>query len=229
MYKTQIIDACEKANVKLSVGYRLHSEPHTQEIQRIVKEKEFGKINFITTEAGYPSYGNPDPGQWRLNKALSGGGALMNMGVYAIQGALYGTGENPISVTAQEFSTNPNYFKDTDETITAQFEFPSGAVGSIYTSHNARADRLYASCDKGWFELDIAYTYGPLHGRTSKGNEIVFPHKRQQALQMDDFALHISKGLPNKVPGSMGLRDIKIVEAIYESIEQGGKKIALDL
>ena len=46
---------------------------------------------------------------------------------------------------------------------------------------------------------------------------------------MDDFALHISKGLPNKVPGSMGLRDIKIVEAIYESIEQGGKKIALDL
>lgn len=224
-----IINACAKANVRLSVGYRLHSEPHTQEIQRIVKEKEFGKVNFVTAEAGYPSYGNPDPDQWRLNKALSGGGALMNMGVYAIQGAIYGAGENPISVTAQEFSTKPDYFKDTDETITAQFEFPSGAVGSIYTSHNARADRLYASCDKGWYELDIAYTYGPLHGRTSKGNEITFPHKRQQALQMDDFALHITQGLPNKVPGSMGLRDLKIVEAIYKSIEQGGKKIALQL
>mgnify|MGYP000067766022 CR=1 FL=1 len=224
-----IIDACAKADVKLSVGYRLHSEPHTQEIQRIVKEKEFGKINFVTAEAGYPSYGNPDPNQWRLKKALSGGGALMNMGVYAIQGAIYGAGELPISVTAQEFSTKPDYFNDTDETITAQFEFPSGAVGSIFTSHNAKADRLYASCDKGWYELDTAYTYGPLHGRTSSGSEITFPHKRQQALQMDDFALHITQGTPNKVPGSMGLRDLKIVEAIYQSIAQGGKKITMNL
>lgn len=224
-----IIDACDKANVKLSVGYRLHSEPHTQEIQRIVREKELGNINFVTAEAGYPSNGNPDPDQWRLDKALSGGGALMNMGVYAIQGAIYAAGENPISVTAQEFSTKPEYFKDTDETISAQFEFPSGTVGTIFTSHNAKADRLYASCDKGWFELDVAYTYGPLHGRTSLGKEISYPHQRQQALQMDDFALHITRGNPNKVPGSMGLRDLKIVEAIYESIRLDGKKIQLQL
>jgi len=222
-----IIDACKKANVKLSVGYRLHSEPHTQEIQRIVREKEFGAINFVTAEAGYPSNGNP--GQWRLNKALSGGGALMNMGVYAIQGAIYAAGENPISVSAQEFSTNPEYYKDTDETISAQFEFPSGTVGNIVTSHNAKLDRLYAACDKGWFELDIAYTYGPLHGRTSTGKEISYPYQRQQALQMDDFALHITQGAINRVPGEMGLRDLKIVEAIYESIRLGGEKITLDV
>lgn len=224
-----IIDACAKANVKLSVGYRLHSEPHTQEIQRIVREKEFGNINFVTAEAGYPSYGNPNPNQWRLDKSLSGGGALMNMGVYAIQGAIYAAGENPIAVTAQEFSTKPDYFKDTDETISAQFEFPGGTVGNIVTSHNAKLDRLYASCEQGWFELDVAYSYGPLHGTTSSGKEISFPHKSQQALQMDDFALHISRGSPNKVPGSMGLRDLKIIEAIYESIELGGKKINLTL
>lgn len=222
-----IIDACKTANVKLSVGYRLHSEPHTQEIQRIVREKEYGNINFITAEAGYPSNGNPN--QWRLNKALSGGGALMNMGVYAIQGAIYAAGENPISVSAQEFSTNPTYYKDTDETISAQFEFPSGAVGNIVTSHNAKLDRLYAACDNGWFELDIAYTYGPLHGTTSSGREITFPHKRQQALQMDDFAMHITQNTPNKVPGEMGLRDLKIVEAIYTSIALKGQKVRLDL
>ena len=102
-------------------------------------------------------------------------------------------------------------------------------MGSIFTSHNAKADRLYASCDKGWYELDVAFSYGPLHGRTSNGNEISFPHKRQQALQMDDFALHITQGTPNKVPGSMGLRDLKIVEAIYQSIKEGGRKIALDV
>ncbi len=221
-----IIAACETAGVKLGVGYRLHSEPHTQEIKRLVANEVFGKPHFVSAEAAYLSVGNWD--QWRFNKDLSGGGALMNMGVYAIQGALYAVGENPIAVTAQEFSTAPDKFKDTDETITAQLEFPGGAVANIFTSHNARADRLYASCEKGWFELDVAYTYGPLHGRTSNGNEISYPHFIQQALQMDDFALHILEGRPNKVPGEMGLRDMKIVKAIYQSIEQR-KRIQIDL
>ena len=222
-----IIKACEKAGVKLSVGYRLHSEPYTQEVMRFVKEKTFGDIEYITADAAYGSH--TDPGQWRLNKALSGGGALMNMGVYAIQSAIYGTGENPISVTAQEFSTRPAYFKDTDETITAQFEFGSGAIGNIFTSHNTNINRLHASCSKGWFQLDPANNYGPLKGSTSSGQKLDFPHESQQKLQMDDFARHIVQGTTNIVPGEMGLRDMIIVEAIYESIAKGGKKISMDL
>ncbi len=222
-----IIDACEAAKVKLSVGYRLHSEPYTQEVKRFVKEKTFGDIQYVSAEAAY--FSNTHPQQWRLNKALSGGGALMNMGVYAIQSVIYSSGKNPISVAAQEFSTRPEYFKDTDETITAQFEFPGGTIGNIMTSHNTNVNRLYASGTKGWFELNPANNYGPLSGRTSKGEEIKFPHKRQQALQMDDFSKHILFDEPNKVPGAMGLRDMVIVEAIYQSIAERGKKIALQL
>jgi glucose-fructose oxidoreductase len=221
-----IMDACKKNNVKLGIGYRLHSEPHTQEIKRFVKEKTFGKIKYISADAGYHSTTAPE--QWRLNKKLSGGGALMNMGVYAIQSIIYGTGENPISVTAQEYSTRPEYFKDTDETITAQFEFKSDVIGTIMTTHNANVNKLYASCDKGWFELNPANNYGPLSGRTSEGNEISFPHESQQKLQMDDFAKHILLGAPNLVPGEMGKRDMMIVEAIYKSIAEGGKKQILD-
>jgi len=221
-----IIEACNKANVKLSVGYRLHSEPYTQEIKRLVDEKVFGNVQYISAEAAYRSGGNPD--QWRLNKALSGGGALMNMGVYAVQSAIYGTGENPISVTAQEFSTRPDYFKDTDETITAQFEFSSGAFGNIMTSHNTNVNRMYGSCDKGWFELNPASSYGPLAGKTAEG-DLSFPHERQQKLQMDDFAKHILNDTPNVAPGEMGKRDMIIVEAIYKSIEKGNSKIELNL
>lgn len=221
-----IIRACEKAGVKLGIGYRLHSEPYTREVKRFVKEKTFGKVNYVSAEAAYLSRGNP--GQWRLNKALSGGGSLMNMGVYSIQSAIYGTGENPVSVTAQEFSTRPTYFKDTDETITAQFQFPGGASGSIFTSHNANANRLYASCESGWFALEPANNYGPLSGTTSNGT-ISFPHESQQKLQMDDFARHILQGTVNRAPGEMGKRDMIIVEAIYRSIAEGNKSIPLDL
>ena len=97
------------------------------------------------------------------------------------------------------------------------------------TSHNANANKLYATCENGWFELNPANNYGPLKGRTSAGNEISFPHERQQKLQMDDFAQHILEGTPNVAPGMMGKRDMIIVEAIYQSIAEGGKKVKLDL
>ncbi|MGO4921184.1 Gfo/Idh/MocA family protein [Maribacter spongiicola] len=222
-----IINACKENNVKLGVGYRMQSDPYTNEVKKFVKEKTFGDVLFVASDAGYISNGNPD--QWRLNKSLSGGGALMNMGVYAIQTSIYGTGENPISVSAQEFSTRPFYFKDTDETITAQFKFANGAVAHMMTSHNANGNRLKCHCSNGWFELDPAHSYGPISGRTSNGNTIEFPFKRQQALQMDDFAKHVLLGTKNIAPGEMGKRDMIIVEAIYKSIAEGGKEQALSL
>ncbi|WP_289644611.1 Gfo/Idh/MocA family protein [Maribacter aestuarii] len=222
-----IIDACEKAKVKLSVGYRMQSDPYTNEVKKHIREKTFGEPLFVSSDAGYISRGNPN--QWRLNQDLSGGGALVNMGVYSIQTSIYGTGSNPISVSAQEFSTRPEYFKDTDETITAQFEFPNGAAGHMFTSHNANGNRLKVHCSDGWFELDPAHSYGPISGRTSKGNVISFPHRSQQALQMDDFAKHILTGSTNVAPGAMGKRDMIIVEAIYKSIKKDGAKQILDL
>ncbi len=221
-----IIKACKEANVKLGIGYRLHSEPYTQQLKTWVREGTFGEVQYVSADAAYVSRGNPD--QWRLNKKLSGGGALMNMGVYSIQSAIYGSGMNPISVSAQEFSSRPEYFKDTDETITAQFEFPNGAVGNIMTSHNASANRHYTACSRGWVELQPANSYGPLKGRTSEG-EFSFPHERQQKLQMDDFSRHILEGTANLAPGDMGKRDMIIVEAIYASIAAGGKKMPLNL
>ena len=222
-----IMNTCNEYKVKLSVGYRMQSDPYTHEVKKYVGEKTFGDVLFVSSDAGYVSNGNPD--QWRLNKKLSGGGALMNMGVYAIQTSIYGTGQNPISVSAQEFSTRPDYFKDTDETITAQFKFENGAVAHMMTSHNANGNRLKCHCSKGWFELDPAHSYGPISGRTSNGDILKFPHKRQQALQMDDFAKHILLDSKNLAPGEMGKRDMIIVEAIYKSIREGGQEQLLSL
>jgi len=223
-----IIAACEKHEVKLGIGYRLQYEPYTQEIKRLRKQGDYGKVLYAQADAAYRSTSNP--GQWRLDKALSGGGALMNMGVYAIQAAIYATGQNPTSVSAQEFSTRPEYFKDTDETITAQFTFPDGATGNIFTSHNVNANRLHVATDtNAWYELQPATGYGPLSGRTSDGQEIKFPHESQQKLQMDGFSRYIMEGIPHLAPGEMGKRDMIIVEAIYESIRRIGERMPLEL
>jgi len=221
-----IIAACKKADVKLGMGYRMHSEPYTQEVKRFAKEKTFGKTLFATSGAAYRMRGNPD--QWRLKKELAGGGALYNMGVYAIQCAIYGTGEQPIAISAQEFKTKPEYFKEVDETITMQMLMTNGCVANLQTSHNMSMNDLYVSCENGWYRLEPAHSYGPIKGQTSDG-VMDFPVVNQQAQQMDDFALHILEGAPNLAPGEMGLRDMQIIEAVYESIAKGGKRVDLDL
>lgn len=221
-----MMQACKKAGVKLSVGYRLHSEPYTQEVKRLVANKAFGAPRFLTSSAAYVSRGNPE--QWRLNKALSGGGALMNMGCYAFQALIYSCGKNPQSVSAQEYSTRPEYFRQTDETITAQFGWKEGYLGQMMTSHNYRSNHLRAEYQKGWIELSPASTYIPLGGQTSNG-PIEFQQESQQKLQMDDFAQHIINDRPNRAPGEMGHRDLLIIEAIYESIQKGGEVISLSL
>ncbi|MEM9834466.1 MAG: Gfo/Idh/MocA family oxidoreductase [Bacteroidota bacterium] len=221
----QMMSACEQAGVKLSIGYRLHFEPYNKKIMEVAKEKTMGNINFVRCGAGYRMGDNWD--QWRLQKDLAGTGALGNMGVYAIQGAIYAVGENPIYVRAQEFKTIPEKFDETDETVTFQFEFPGGTVANCETSHNASMNYLYVSADDGWIELDPYSQYGGLKGKTSQG-VLDFPQVNQQARQMDDFAACILNDTQTSVPGEMGLRDMQIIDGILASIESGGDKVKLD-
>src|SRR5450432_422119 len=95
----EMIDGCKKANVKLLVGYRMHFEPKTLEIIRMRKDGELGKILFFQGLCGFQI---GDPTQWRLNRQLAGGGSMMDIGIYAINGSRYMIGEEPIWVTAEE-------------------------------------------------------------------------------------------------------------------------------
>lgn len=216
----RMIDACKKANRQLAIGYRLHYEPFTKEIMRLGQEKVFGAIKFIESSDGFRI---GDPSQWRMKKAMAGGGPLMDVGIYAVQGARYVTGEEPISVTAQ-FSpkTEPDKFKEVEETLFWQFRFPSGAVSNSTTSYTAGIERLYASCEKGWFELSPAFGYGPLKGRTSKG-PIEQPIVVHQAVHMDGVCKDLLDGktLPNHITGEEGKRDVRLLQAIYRAAETG--------
>jgi predicted dehydrogenase len=215
----QMIDACKKANVKFSIGYRLHFEPYTREVMRIGRGQVFGNVKVVESTMGFKI---GDPTQWRLKKALAGGGAMMDVGIYAIQGARYATGEEPISVTAQEFKTDPIKFKEVDETIFWQMEFPSGAVSNSITTYASSTERLFVSAERGWLELRPAFSYGPIKGRTSDG-ELNFPHVNHQALQMEDFASCVLENRESSVGGEEGLKDMKVIEAIYKAIKTGSK------
>jgi predicted dehydrogenase len=218
----EMIDACKKANRLLSIGYRLHFEPYTIEMMRLGQQKIFGNIKNIDCSNGFVWGG--DPNAWRLKKALAGGGGLMDMGVYTIQGARYVTGEEPISVTAKEEKTKPELFKEVDETVFYQLEFPSGIIANGKSSYNANWNDLKVNAEKGWFELTEAYRYNGMKGATSNGPMTFDPDVNQQALQMDDFAQCVMQNKQSRIPGEEGLKDMKVVEAIYRSIASGKKE-----
>jgi len=224
----EMIDACKKANVKLLVGYRMHFEPKTLEIIRMRKEGELGKIMFFQGLCGFRI---GDPTQWRLNKKLAGGGAMMDIGIYAINGARYMVGEEPLWVTAQEVKTDKVKFKEgVDETITFQFGFPGGAMASCLSTYNMNnLDRFYLNGERGWAEMQPSTGYGPIKGRTNKG-ELTHPHVTHQTVQMEEMSDIILQGKQPIVPvdGEEGLKDLKIIDAIYEAIKKG-KKVDLKL
>ncbi|MDX2250339.1 MAG: Gfo/Idh/MocA family oxidoreductase [Bacteroidia bacterium] len=217
-----MIEACDKAGKLLSIGYRLHFEPHHKEVMRLGKEKPYGPINLIESSLGYHL---SDPTLWRLDKKKGGGGAIMDLGVYAIQGARYVVGEEPVSVTAQGIRRDFTRFRDIYETIFWQMNFPGGEVANCSTSYSSYVDRLYVSCYHGWFGLKPSYGGNGTEGETSDG-PMSFPAINQQAAQMDGFVECIRENRRSAISGEEGLRDLRVIEAVLKSADTG-KKIRL--
>ena len=224
----EMVDACKKMNVKLLVGYRMHFEPKTLEIIRMRNAGEFGKILFFQGLSGFII---GDPNQWRLNRQLSGGGSLMDIGIYSINGSRYMVGEDPIWLTAQETKNDPVKFKEgIDETIQFQLGFPGGAVASCLSTYSMNyLDKFFVDGEKGFAELDPATGYGPIMGRTNKG-ELTQPNVTHQTVQMDEMAGIILQGKQPIVPvdGEEAVKDLKIIDAIYEAVKTQ-KKMPLKL
>lgn len=218
----RMMEAAKKAGKHLSIGYRLHFEPFNLEMVRCGTKNIFGKINKLSGGFGFRA----GPSQWRLTQKYAGGGPLMDVGIYVIQGLCYTTGMEPIAVTAQEgVKTDLERFKEVEQSLTWQMEFPNGLIAEGRTSYQDNMNFLRAEAEKGVFELTSAYNYTGQRGSTPEG-PMNFPHINQQAKQMDGIARSIKKGEQSIVPGEMGRRDVKYLQAIYEAMRTG-KKVSL--
>ena len=209
----RMVAACKNAGRMLSIGYRLHFEPYNKEMMRLGQQKIFGALKRLQAENGMK-----DVEGWRLIKEMAGGGPLMDVGIYCVQGVRYTTGMEPIAVTAKEEpKTDPEKFKTIEETLNFRMEMPDGIVADCMCSYSKEANLLRAEAEQGWFQLSPSYSYKGIKGETSRGR-MNFPEVNQQALQMDDFAQAIKNNRPSPVPGEMGRQDVKILQAIYRAM-----------
>ncbi|MBE2990937.1 Gfo/Idh/MocA family oxidoreductase [Sphingomonas sp. CFBP 13603] len=221
-----MIRACKTAGKKLMIGYRCHFEPFNLEAMRLAKSGAAGKIRYVRSEHGFVQ---GDPNKWRLKRALSGGGSLMDMGIYSLQAARYMTGEEPIAVTARESTDRRDpRFREVEDMIEWTLEFPSGAIAGCQSMYSANQNHILLMGDKGRIELEPATRYDGNKmwtGRDGRETAITSPPpgpgQTQFAGQLDHLAKCILDGREPIVSGEEGLRDMRIVEAIYRSVREG--------
>lgn len=220
----EMIDTCNKNKVQLTIGYRLQHEPVTQNIIKMSQTRPYGDIQRLYAEAGFYNGAN-DPNHWKIHKVL-GGGAMMDMGVYPLNAVRYATGLEPIAVTAKIENSRPEIMT-ADETTFFNLEFPNEIKAACKTTFAENINKLKVNCERGWYQLKPMQSYRGVTGQTSD-NKIFTPFSgNQQAKQMDDDALAIKNGTLPIVPGEEGLKDIKVVEAIFKSASNNGKRILI--
>jgi predicted dehydrogenase len=218
----EMVAACRQQQRRLMVAYRLHYERYNLAAMRACREKQLGQLKMIDAEF---SFVIGDPTQWRLKHAMAGGGALMDIGIYCLQAARYLTGEEPVSVVAQTWSSDPVKFKEVEENISFVLKFPSGVIANCYSSYGIDGvDRYRAGGTEGWLEMEPAYVYSDLVQRTYRGGQFtVTPPSTwdQFAAEMDAFSEAIEQNRDVATPGEEGVRDMKIMMACYESAREG--------
>jgi glucose-fructose oxidoreductase len=202
----------------------LHFDPYHRELMRLARDPAFGGF---TKGRGNFSF-TMGRKVWRADKKLAGGGPIMDLGVYLIQGACMAAGGMaPIAVTAKEGpKTRPDMFTDVEETMDFALEFANGFAFDGSTSYQRDFNEIRAEGAKGFIQIKPAFSYTGLKCETQAGPIKVDLPVSQQALQMDDFAQCVREGRESRVSGEMGLRDMKIIEAIYEAARTG-KRVEL--
>ncbi len=227
----RMIAACKAANVKLMIAYRSQYEPYDRAMIKMIRAGKFGKLKqFVASN----SQNQGDPTQWRLKKALAGGGCMPDVGVYCLNAARFLSGEEPYEVQASTVQPKDDpRFAEVEASCQVISKFPSGFTATFNSAYNAHKSQfLRIEGTEAYAELNPAFAYHGIKMKYSLYDKNVEPameiahepaleEKDQFAAEMDHFSLCVQRDIAPHTPGEEGLQDQRITDAIYESARTG--------
>lgn len=221
-----MIDAAKAADRKLMIAYRCHFEPHNLSAMELMQQKAVGDIRMIRTNHHYVTGSSTPKKNWRLAKALAGYGPLEDYGIYGLQQALYLSGEMPTEISAYMYQPQSDpRFAEIAAMVGTLMRFPSGALAELSTSYDTRSsNRGVVWGNRGKLTMDPATGYGG-HNYVLESDKIQKLNPGDPSIQfsaqMDHLADAVQNGATIKTPGEMGLRDLRLIEAIGASAKRG--------
>jgi len=216
-----MIDAANEGGVKLMIAYRLHFEAGNLEAIRLAESGTLGNPRIFTSEfAQQVTEDNP-----RVTESVErGGGPLYDMGVYCINAARYLFRDEPIEVFAAAANDGEKRFQKVEEMISVVMRFPEERIATFTCSFGAADVSRYTLIGtEGLLTADPAYEYAMeiKHHLTigGKTKTRTFPKRDQFAPELIYFSDCILNNKEPEPSGLEGLADVRIVQAIYESVK----------
>jgi predicted dehydrogenase len=217
----RMVEACRRSGVLLMTAYRKYYEPSTLYLKRLVQNNDLGRIDLIHTV--FSELYNPGVSPaWLLDPKLAGGGPLTDLGVYCVNTGRWLAGEDPVEVRAQAWTHDRRRFREVEEGISFQMQFPGGLVLQGSSTYGAAMTSfVYLQGTKGWVMLNPAYQCEDERRLSGKiaGRPIARKFKvlDEFALEIDAFASAIQQQGTIEPDGIQGHRDMIILGAIYEA------------
>jgi predicted dehydrogenase len=217
-----MIQAAERAGIKLMIAYRLHFEEANMTAVKIVRSGKVGDPRFFASS--FSMQVRPD--NIRTDKE-KGGGTLYDIGIYCINAARYLFGTEPTEVFAfSSAKKNDERFKEIDEMTSAVLRFPDGRLAEFTSSFGAADVASYRVVGtKGDMRLEQAYEYVypidlyvTVKGKTRKQT---FRKRDQFAPELEYFSNCILNNQMPEPSGTEGIADVRIIEALYRSAKSG--------
>jgi len=220
-----MIQGCESAGKKLMIAYRCQYEPANLRAVELIREGKIGTIQSIESAFGFPIA----PNEWRLDKKLSGGGPLVDVGIYCLNASRYLTGEEPAAVKAFSSVVDRDArFSQVEETLSWTMKFPGGALASCTCTYGAMMTGYFrVRGSRGTILVEPAFNYDKLHlsARFEDKQTLDFApddaDPRQFLREADHMADCILQNKEPKTPGQEGLRDMKLIAQIYRACGNG--------
>jgi glucose-fructose oxidoreductase len=219
----EMIRAADRNRVKLMVAYRLHFEKSTLQAIQLARKGVLGRLRIFASQFTQPVA----EGNIRLAYAVSqGGGPVYDMGVYCINAARNLFGSEPIEISATSGNNGESRFRIAGEMTSAILRFPQERLASFTCSFGATDVSRYSLIGtRGVLQADPAYDYAiPLRQTLTVGKRTSirrFPKRDQFAPELIYFSKCIQENIEPEPSGREGLADVRVVQALYESVRTG--------
>lgn len=144
----EIASICEVEGVKIGVAFMMRFHSYHQKMREIVADGIIGEI--VSAHAQFTCWYPEIENCWRQNKALSGGGAMLDMAIHSIDLIRYITGLEVVESTG--FTGNQIFKYNVDDAGVGVYRMNNGALCVVDSAFNIPDDasvsklEIYGTC-----------------------------------------------------------------------------------
>ncbi|MBR3848552.1 MAG: Gfo/Idh/MocA family oxidoreductase [Oscillospiraceae bacterium] len=232
----EVLRVCEEEGVKIATGFLMRFHAINAKIRELVQSGAIGQV--VSCRAQFTCWYPDIPGAWRQVKALSGGGALMDLGVHCIDLLQYIVGSKAKRVAS--FSRTNTFNYEVEDQASLMMELENGAFAYVESNFNVPdavpskleifgtggsivAYGTLSQVEGGTIDVIAADSTAGYDAQQTRDEvkklDVNVEFGNMYTKELDSFGRSHRDGAPVEVPAADAVWAQRIIKAAYESQE----------